>query len=244
MTWWPHLNRVHRVLQFAVQLATLTAVIYVIRQVRGGPGTIVYDVGYNLGVLSQGMLNLNDAIVKEDGAIAQQGQALADTLKEVAALLGTARSAIADIDLDAKAAKTPIDNAGTALATLNSAVANQDAHLVKMEEQGTQALTQLTTAITDLQPVLTNSAKLAAAGVNLVNDPQLKQALARLNDAIANADATLAQLDKAAASGDRSMEMIEAKLRQALAPASLAKSILERALGIAGPAAQIATAAK
>ena len=38
--------------------------------------------------------------------------------------------------------------------------------------------------------------------------------------------------------------IIEVRLRQALAPASLAKSIFMHALGIAGPAAQIAAAAK
>jgi ABC-type transporter Mla subunit MlaD len=236
--------RLHRVLQFAVQLATLIAIAYVIRQIRGGPGTITYDVGYNLGVLSSGMLNLNDAITDEHKAIAQQGDALAGTLKQIAALLGTARDAIGDIDADAKAARTPIDNAGTVLSTFNDAIGDQNTHLMSLEDQGTLALTQLTTAITDLQPVLTNAAQAAAAGVNLANDPNLKQGLARLNTAIGTANDVLGNLDKAAASGDRSMEMIEAKIREALKPASLAKTLLERALGVAGPAAQIATAAK
>ena len=60
----------------------------------------------------------------------------------------------------------------------------------------------------------------------------------------AGAVQVLASLDGMAASGNRDAAMLEAKLREALKPATLAKSIFMRALGLAGPAAEVATAVK
>jgi len=46
------------------------------------------------------------------------------------------------------------------------------------------------------------------------------------------------------ARGDDMMTMLDAKLKQALKPASLAKSILERLLGLAGPIAEVGLAVR
>lgn len=76
------------------------------------------------------------------------------------------------------------------------------------------------------------------------NNPAIGESLGNLEKATAEADTALANLDAISASGNRDAQMVESRLREALKPASLAKSIIYHALGIAAPAAQIASAVK
>lgn len=129
-------------------------------------------------------------------------------------------------------------------ATLNTAIADQDRSLLATEAKAGSAIDSLAAAEAQLDRVLANAAAASESAAQVAADPHLKDALAELDQATSEADTTLAHLSSIAASGDRDAQMLETRLRQALKPASLAKSLFERALGIAGPAAQIATAAK
>ncbi len=127
---------------------------------------------------------------------------------------------------------------------LSASLAEQQAQVDGIEAQARQALADLDAAEKQSQKALKAIAGGAQAAQGAISGPQVVQALNNLAAASHEADSALKSLDSIAASGNRDAAMLEAKLRQALKPASLAKSILMHLLGIAGPAAQVATAGR
>jgi len=128
--------------------------------------------------------------------------------------------------------------------TLNAGLADQQRQLDQLEADADASIKGLTSAEQQLDRVLAGAGDAAASAAQLAADPALKDSLGQLDAAMGQADQTLQQIQQIAASGNRDAQMLEARLRQALKPASLAKNLFERALGIAGPAAQVATAVK
>lgn len=127
------------------------------------------------------------------------------------------------------------------LATL---IENQDLSLRTLETQATTDLTELDASEKQLTTAMTSASRASTSAAELLADPHLAASLAELDAAMAKTNDTMAHLTSIAASGDRDAAMLEARLREALKPASLAKTIFMRALGLAGPAAQVATAAR
>lgn len=135
---------------------------------------------------------------------------------------------------------------GTAgvLPTISSAVHDQNAKMLELEDQAKENLADLDTAEKQLTALLTNATNATKSAADLAADPEIHAALVKLDAAMDKTNEFLAHLDSIGASGDRQMQLIEAKLREALKPASLLKTIFTRSLGLAGPAAQVATATK
>jgi len=134
-----------------------------------------------------------------------------------------------------------LDETNRDLATL---VENQDLSLGALERQATADLADLDAGEKQLAAAARELTAASSSAADLLADPRNAEILAQLDAAMAKTNDTLAHLSSIAASGDRDAAMLEARLRQALKPASLAKAAFERLLGIAGPAAQVATAAK
>lgn len=137
-----------------------------------------------------------------------------------------------------------VDGLDSTNRTLAGAIADQNKSLLTLEQQATKEIADMDAATHVLGGVLMSAGQAAQSAAELAADPHLKRSLEQLDAAMSEANATLVQIDAIAASGNRDAQMIETRLRQALKPASLAKTLFERALGLAGPAAQIATAAK
>lgn len=176
---------------------------------------------------------------------------LRDEHKAEGAQLATAAAAAAALQASAKSIASFVDSVNAALTgpkgtlpALSNLIRHQDDNLAALEGQATADLAKLATSETELAAVLANASKASASAAELAANPDILKALAQLNAALDETNSTLAHVDAIAASGDRDAQMIEARLRDALKPASLAKSLFMRALGVAGPAAQVATAAK
>lgn len=127
---------------------------------------------------------------------------------------------------------------------LNTAIEDQDLGLQALEKQGTADLADLDASEKQFYIAMKNASEATKSAAGLMADPHLADSLAKLDTAMAKTNDTLGHLSAIAASGDRDAAMLEARLREALKPASLAKTIFLRALGLAGPAAQVATAAR
>jgi chromosome segregation ATPase len=130
------------------------------------------------------------------------------------------------------------------LPKINELLAEQQSQLDAIERRAAEALSDLDAAEKQAQPIFASMNRAAASAASSAADPRIGESLERLDVAMGEADATLANLQATSASGNRDAQMIEKRLRQALKPASLAKSILLHALGLAGPVAQIASAAR
>jgi ABC-type transporter Mla subunit MlaD len=202
------------------------------------------DVHLALRDLPATVADVHRAIVVAGGAagdlektLRTERQASADQLKAAAA--GQAKlNRLLDNAADFLAG---LGETNRDLATL---IENQDLALHALEAQATADLADLGASEKQLTAATAEIDRASTSAAELLADPHLTDSLAELDRAMAKTNDTLAHLSSIAASGDRDAAMLEARLRQALKPASLAKSIFLRAVGIAGPAAQIATAAK
>ena len=191
--------------------------------------TFLSNVDFNLGQMAVSVGEVQDTIANENRSLTQQNQALSSAVGALAAAIGAAKDFLAHTDRSLNDAESGV------LPALAGAVQNQDAQLTALEQRADKAVDGLLAAETQLTALL-------AAGTADVG--ALKASAAKLDQAIDEANALLVQLDGMAKSGNEMAAIIEVRLRQALAPASLAKSIFMHALGIADPAAQIAAAAK
>jgi hypothetical protein len=118
----------------------------------------------------------------------------------------------------------------------------QTKQLALMESQANQAIADLDAAVKQAQPILANLSVAAFGASQAANDPNIAKSLAGLAEATRKANIALLNLDAISASGNRDAQALEARLKQVLKPASLLKTALYRALGIAVPAAEIAGA--
>lgn len=147
---------------------------------------------------------------------------------------------------------------GGLLPSASALLADQQLQLDAMEARATNALTDLQAAERQAQLILAplseaarngaqaarSASEAAAFAAKTAGNPSISESLRRLDLALAESDATLANLQAISASGNRDAAMIETRLRQALKPASMLKSALLRALGVAGPAAAIAASVR
>jgi hypothetical protein len=133
-------------------------------------------------------------------------------------------------------------NANQVVSHVDVAVGHVDVAIVELTAQTSTAIADLDVALKDVHPILAHLDDASSSLADLAKNPEIPAALAQLDKAIAETNSILANLDAIAASGNRDALMLEARLRQALKPASLAQTIFTRALGLAGPAAQVATA--
>jgi hypothetical protein len=131
---------------------------------------------------------------------------------------------------------------GGVLPAAAAMLVEQRTQLDAIETRTNLALSDLDAAEKQALPILASLNQAARATADTAGNPRIAESLQRLDTALAKADATLANLQAISSSGNRDASMIETRLRQALKPAGLLKSALLHALGIAAPAAQIASA--
>jgi len=177
-------------------------------------------------------------------ALKQEREASTAQIQATAQLQGKANAAADNLAKLVQHTDDSLNGTKGVLPVLSGAIAEQNVNMTKISVRAEAAIDTLDVTVADLQPVLAAAATAAQNGADLSGDPAIKQALQRLDDAIAQSNDVLQHLDAIAASGDRDAAMLETRLREALKPASLAKTIFMRTLGLAGPAAQVATAAK
>lgn len=131
------------------------------------------------------------------------------------------------------------NGSGGVLPTASALLADQQLRLDAIEARACKAVTDLDSAEQNAQTILASLNQAAGNAANVAGNRDIPESLQRLDIALAEADATLANLQTISASGNRDARMIENRLHQALKPASLLKSALLHALSIAAPAAQI-----
>ena len=186
-----------------------------------------------LAHLSSSASKFDSAMDSVNTAAARQADAQIEFKKDLANLHDVLIHT--DLSLNGRAGVLPV---------LSAAVSNQDAQLTALEKQATASIAEVQEATRQAEAVLGTLEATGQSLAALAANPAFLEALERLDDATGKANAILASVDAIAASGNRDAQMLETRLRQALKPASLAKSIFLHALGLAGPAAQIATAVK
>lgn len=202
------------------------------------------DVHRALADLPATVTDAHRAIVVAGGAAGDLEKTLRTERQASADQLSAAAAGQAKLNRLLDRATAFLGGLGETNRDLATLIENQDLTLRALEGQAATDLADLDASEKQLTIAMQNAGAATKSAAELAADPHLKDSLAALDFAMAQANVTLAHLSSIAASGDRDAAMLEARLRQALKPASLAKSIFMRALGIAGPAAQIATAAK
>jgi len=180
--------------------------------------------------------SLSDAARKQNVYLDQTSRELNKTVADAHDLLSHA-----DFALNGR------NGHGGLLPSATALVADQQMQLDAIEARATKALSDLDAAEQQAQPILASlseaahsASDAAASAAKAAGNPEIAQSIDRLDVALAESDVTLANLQAISASGDRDAAMIEARLREALKPASFLKSALLRALGVAAPIAQIA----
>jgi hypothetical protein len=128
------------------------------------------------------------------------------------------------------------------LPSATTLINHQDANLTALEQQATKNLADLDADETNLNALILTATKAAESAAQIAADPQIKESLAKFDTDLDTLNEILSNLDDIAKSGNRDAQMIEARLRAALKPATLAKSILMHMLGVAGPAAEVGAA--
>lgn len=223
---------VHAALLLAA-LAAAAGVVWIERDVHRAladlPATVT-DAHRAIVVAGGAAGDLEKTLRDERQASADQLAAAAAGQAKLNALLDRATRFLVDVDA------TNADLAG--------AVKHQDTALAGIEAAASRTIADLDQSTKILDAALAGAARASDSAAQLAADPKLADSLDQLDLAMAQANVALTHLSGIAASGDRDAAMLEARLRQALKPASLAKAAFERLLGIAGPAAQVATAAK
>jgi predicted ribonuclease YlaK len=188
--------------------------------------------------------SLNDAARKQDRYLEQTSRELNKTVADAHDLL-----VHTDFALNGR------NGRGGLLPSANAMVADQQLQLDAIEARTTKALVDLDAAEQRAQVILVSldhaarstaqaahsASDAAAITAKVAGNPQIAESLQRLDLALAESDVTLANLQAISASGNRDATMIETRLRQALKPASLLKAALLRAIGLGGPAAEIAS---
>jgi hypothetical protein len=130
------------------------------------------------------------------------------------------------------------------LPAASALLVEQRMQLDMMESRADLAVDDLDAAEKHAQPILTSLNQTAQSAAATARNPQIAESLRRLELALSESDATLANLEAISESGNRDAIMIEVRLRQALKPARLLKSMLMRTLGIAAPAAAMAAGSR
>lgn len=123
-------------------------------------------------------------------------------------------------------------------------LAEQQTQLDALEMRADVALADLDAAEKQAQPLLASLSRAAQSAADTAGNPRIAESIGRLDSALAESDAVLANLQAISASGNRDAALIETRLRQALRPAGLLKSALLHTLGVVAPASQIAASVR
>lgn len=210
----------------------------------GGIVWIERDIHLALADLPATVTDAHRAIVVAGGAAGDLEKTLRTERQASAEQLAAAAAGQQKLNHLLDNATAFLDGLGETNRDLATLIENQDLSLHALEGQATTDLADLDASEKQIAIASKEFTAASTSAAGLLADPHLTDSLAELDTAMAKTNDTLAHLSSIAASGDRDAAMLEARLRQALKPASLAKSAFERLLGIAGPAAQVATAAK
>jgi chromosome segregation ATPase len=180
--------------------------------------------------LAQTSANVRHATAEWEAASKQQSA-------EITTAAQTTTADLQQFGVVLQQAQGAIGDARVTIANVDRDLDAQNAAALAVELQAQKTLAALEHQTDELAPILANLDKLTA-------DPSLPDTLHQLDATMADAQKAMVSLDSIAASGDRDALMLEDKLREALKPATLTKTIFMRALGLAAPMAQIATAVK
>ncbi len=227
-----------------VALVALTGLIGIERIVRQNLPSILASAQTAARRFASASDSLSNAARKQNLYLDQTSRELDKTVADAHDLL-----LHTDLSLNGR------NGRGGLLPYASALVSDQQLQLDVIEAHASKALADLDAAEHQAQPILSSlneaaqsAAQTAHGASNVVSiaaraagNPSIAESLQRLDLALAESDATLANLQAISASGNRDAVMIEARLRKALKPASMLKSALLRALGMAAPAAQIAS---
>jgi hypothetical protein len=133
---------------------------------------------------------------------------------------------------------------GGVLPAASQALAEQKTQFDALEARANVAISDLDAAEKQAQPLLASLSQAAQGASDAEVNPRIAESIERLDEALAESDAVLANLQAISASGNRDAAMVETRLRQALKPSGLLKSALLRALGVVAPAIQIAASVR
>jgi len=233
---WRTLEILHGLMLAAaiVLFAVLSALAWKARQELVSSSLLVNQ---NLKIVGGAATNLEKTLREEHAAIQDQLTATSEAMKRINEVASAARVAIAHTD-------NSLNGRGGVLPATAKLVSDQDVAIQALEAQAAAVIADLALTVKQSQAVMWNLNEVAENAAALTADPSIRESLQKLDDALAKANLILASLDSMAASGNRDALMLEAKLRQALKPAALAKRIFMQALGLAVPAVQIAAAVK
>jgi hypothetical protein len=230
-------------LQYAL-LALVVAMTLAVLVVAGAAVWALYDVRQDATAAGSLLADARRTVVIVAGAATSVEKSLRAEREASAAQIEASTAALAKFNGDLDELHSDLSELHVVLVKADTVLSDTDlqvningAGLAALEKHGAEAISQLQASIAGLAPAIdaTNRAMQSVSAV--AADPAIPEAIARL-------DSTTGHIDATTASVDRDAQLVEARLRQALKPASLAKSLFMRLLGIAGPAAQIATAAK
>lgn len=241
------MKRAIQVLQAAALIAATIAIIGLIGiegSVRQKLPSILQSTQTAAQKFALASVSLNDAARKQDRCLDQTSRELSKTVADAHDLL-----VHTDFTLNGR------NGRGGLLTSASAVVADQKLQLDVIEARATKALADLDAAEQQAQPILASlndaardgaraaqsASEAAAVAAQTAGNPRIAESLQRLDLALDESDATLANLQSISASGNRDAAMIETRLRQALKPASLLKTVLLRVMGVAAPAAQIAS---
>ena len=168
--------------------------------------------------LNQILPIVGGAATNIEKTLREEREASRDQLAQSTAVLKNVNAAVGQAKLDLVEFHALLAGIEKTNSTLDAAIATQSREAVETEKQAQAALANLNAAMRQANAVLADLDRVAA-------NPDAPQILKRLDDAILEANSVLKHVDNSAASGERDMLMIEARLRQALKPASLAKTI-------------------
>jgi hypothetical protein len=222
-------------LLLAAAIAGALAIEYDVHQRLAQLRGPITDLGRTVVIAGGAATDLEKTLKQERDAASSQISIGAQAAQQLAAAGANATKLLADTDRSLNDAKAGV------LPGLAGAIAEQNANMTALTHRADDAIDTLNATLRQIQPVLEAAAVAAQNGANLSGDPNLKASLAKLDDAMDKVNAALASSDLILASGNRDADMIEARLRQALKPASLAKELFERILQIGPP---IATAVR
>lgn len=182
--------------------------------------------------------SLKDVARKQDRYLDQTSRELNKTVADAHDLL-----IHTDIALNGR------NGRGGLLPSARALASDQESQLDALEARSAKSLADLDAAERQIQPILASLDEAAGSAADATNslartagNPRIADCLERLDRALAESDAALANLQAISASGNRDAAMIEVRLRQALKPASLLKSALLRVLGVSSSAAPIVSA--
>jgi ABC-type transporter Mla subunit MlaD len=173
---------------------------------------------------AQTSANLRHATAEWETSSKQQAAYFTAAAAKTGAVLDAAQSAIASIERSS--------------AQINAAIINQDANLQAIERQATAAIATLEKTAAGLEPVIADLAKTAGNTATVTADPSIAETLRHV-------DGTAGQFELTSQHIEGATKDIQAFVHRETSPVRGTWNMIRSFLAtFAGPAAQVATAAK